>query len=420
MYVEFDDERGEVRAGGARTAFASAGRAGELRLGGRSGPIVRPVSFGERGRAGAAALTATDPEEALCAALRRAALAPGSGVDPELIDVVLLALAGGDEEGAPPFAEAALLVLRSTGGELASLLSAPAIEVDRLATALSAGGDDGWTRVAFAPVADELAAVRSHLAGALLARAAPVEGTFLRPADRQTARRARAIAGDGANAARGDVATRRDELVAPGDRPVAPRGGPGGARARDHVTGRHDVAVENDVVGAGGGHDLVARDAGGGGHEVAARGRRGLAGGSDATGAAGGHDLGAAGGHDLGAAGGHDLGAAGGHDLVGGRDELVAPGARDVAAGRDDVVAGGRHDSEPLVAPAATTARIEAGASWPAATAAAGMPRLGRRLEPAPAATLVPRARGDAIELDVAEALARALHDEADLRGVDR
>src|SRR5262245_13949456 len=165
MYVEFDEERGEVRAGGARTVFASACRAGELRLGGASGPVVRPLSFGERGRVGAAALTAADPEEALCAGLRRTALEHGSGVDQGLLDVVLLALAGGDEEGAPPFAETALLVLRSTGGELASLLSAPALEVDRLAVALSAGGDDGWTRVAFAPSADGLAAVRSRLAG---------------------------------------------------------------------------------------------------------------------------------------------------------------------------------------------------------------------------------------------------------------
>ncbi|HSD76934.1 MAG TPA: hypothetical protein VLA98_06000, partial [Solirubrobacteraceae bacterium] len=160
MLVEFDDVRGEVRAGGASATCAPRGRGGDVLLGGPDGPLVGPVTFGERSAAAAAALAAADPRPALCAALRaratRRAGTRSGAVAEALLDCVVLALAGSDDDRAPAFADAALDVLRATGGELGSLLDAPAREVDRLWIAIAGeragdlsavAGDDGWTRV---------------------------------------------------------------------------------------------------------------------------------------------------------------------------------------------------------------------------------------------------------------------------------
>ena len=72
----------------------------------------------------------------------------------ELLDCVVLALAGSDDERAPSFADSALGLLRATGGELSSLLDAPAREVDRLSIALLGDPEreeqGGWTRLVLA------------------------------------------------------------------------------------------------------------------------------------------------------------------------------------------------------------------------------------------------------------------------------
>jgi hypothetical protein len=180
-HVEFDQLRGEVRAGAAAAAYAPIGRSGELRLGGEAGPRLRPVTFGERSAAAADALAAPRQHASLCGALRlRATVEVGAGatLPGELFDCVVLALAGADDERAPSFADTALSVLRATGGELTSLLDAPAHEVDRLSIALV--GDDVDDEDAVwpepAPEAPALAAVRDRLAEALLVRAAAPAG----------------------------------------------------------------------------------------------------------------------------------------------------------------------------------------------------------------------------------------------------
>jgi hypothetical protein len=180
-HVAFDQLCGEVRAGGAAATYAPIGRSGELRLGGEAGPRLRPVTFGERSAAAADALAAPRPRASLCGALRlRATVEVGAGatLPGKLFDCVVLALAGADDERAPSFADTALSVLRATGGELTSLLDAPAREVDRLSIALVGDdvddGDDVWLEPARDPLA--LAAVRDGLADALLMRAAAPAG----------------------------------------------------------------------------------------------------------------------------------------------------------------------------------------------------------------------------------------------------
>jgi hypothetical protein len=181
MHVQFDQLRGEVSAGGVAVPCSPTGHRGAVRVGGAFGPLVAPVTFGERTVVAADALAAPQRRASLCGGLRlRATIEAGAGPAPpaELLDCVVLALAGADDERAPSFADTALSVLRATGGELSSLLDAPAREVDRLSIALV--GDDVDDEDAVwpepAPEAPALAAVRDRLAEALLVRAAAPAG----------------------------------------------------------------------------------------------------------------------------------------------------------------------------------------------------------------------------------------------------
>jgi len=177
MHVEFDQLRGEVRAGGVAVPCSPTGHRGALRVGGAFGPLVAPVTFGERTVVAADALAAPQRRASLCGGLRlRATIEVGAGPAPpvELLDCVVLALAGADDERAPSFADTALSVLRATGGELSSLLDAPAREVDRLAVALLCEPEE--LRTGLGDDALSLGAVRDRLADALLFRAAAAAG----------------------------------------------------------------------------------------------------------------------------------------------------------------------------------------------------------------------------------------------------
>jgi hypothetical protein len=177
MHVEFDQLRGEVSAGGVAVSCSPTGHRGALRVGGAFGPLVVPVTFGERTVVAADALAAPQRRASLCGGLRlHATIEVGAGPAPpmELLDCVVLALAGADDERAPSFADTALSVLRATGGELSSLLDAPAREVDRLAVALLCEPEE--LRTGLGDDALSLEAVRDRLADALLFRAAAAAG----------------------------------------------------------------------------------------------------------------------------------------------------------------------------------------------------------------------------------------------------
>src|SRR5829696_2504206 len=272
MHVEFDELGGVVRAGGASAPWAPRGPGGELRVGPGEGVRVRAVTFGERSAAAADALHAATPRRALWSGLRARGVVGGDvgSVDEALLDCVVLALAGSDEDAAPPFADAALDVLRATGGELASLLDAPAREVDRLWIALAGGtagpgeggspadDPDGWTRMVLAPGGSgsqgpgagagaggapeasgagsgSPADIRELLAGALLGRAsAPAAGVSaqaLRAAVPAASEAGRGFAAPDPGTGPGAPAT---GAGAPAPGPGLPGAGPGQARTRIH------------------------------------------------------------------------------------------------------------------------------------------------------------------------------------------
>lgn len=143
-----------------------------LRLHGPDGPVLRALSFGQRRFAVRAAEGCPDPADALARSVGYLAL----GRDPAdaAVEALALFLAGASEDGGGPgLTEAALAVLRVTGWTATELDAADAAAVDDLARGLipaAPGADDGWTRLQLAPATvDE---TRAELAADLLSRAA--------------------------------------------------------------------------------------------------------------------------------------------------------------------------------------------------------------------------------------------------------
>ena len=176
--VVIDYVRGEALLGGTAVAIADAGARGQLQVGGPEGPVIRPLTFGERTRTVARAVASSRPRENVCVGvLLMATVRPGV-VDPTVQGILALALAGAGQ-AAPPFAEAALMVARSTGWEHAKLEDAEAAGIDRLAIHLGGRqGEPQWNRLLLAKEpAGELERLRAELADDLLKRANPLAGT---------------------------------------------------------------------------------------------------------------------------------------------------------------------------------------------------------------------------------------------------
>jgi hypothetical protein len=179
--VRLDALRGEILLGRTGVPVSEEGPEGALRVGGPAGPLLRPLTFGERGRVAAQAAASARPRDNLCAAvLRLATLAAGSG-DRLVHEIVALFLAGAALQDAPLFSEAALLVVRASGWDPQQLAAAQAVEVDRLAVHLHGRGHaPGWTRIQLAgSPAQELGQIRDELTGNLLARAEVGPGTLV-------------------------------------------------------------------------------------------------------------------------------------------------------------------------------------------------------------------------------------------------
>lgn len=173
--IAIDLVRGEARIGEVVLVVAEAGSRGELRVGGPEGPVLRPLAFGERTRIVTRALAASNPRESVCAGILRAATVSPGVFDSRALEVMALILAGAACPEAPAFADALLLVARGAGWAPEQLAEAEAAEVDRLAIHL--GGRphphrSSWNRLVFlsAPE-DSLEAARAELADDLLARA---------------------------------------------------------------------------------------------------------------------------------------------------------------------------------------------------------------------------------------------------------
>jgi hypothetical protein len=171
-----DAARGEARIGHRVIAVAAAGPRGELRIDeGGSGTVLRPLSFGERGRILARTLCTAEPLEETCAGILAGSLVRVGGGESAIIEILALLLAGAGE-AALPFAATMSVVARATGWDYAQLAEAEAMEVDRLAMQLAeAKAESDWNRLILAAQpAVELMAIRAVLAGNLLARAEAV------------------------------------------------------------------------------------------------------------------------------------------------------------------------------------------------------------------------------------------------------
>ncbi len=177
MLVVF--EPGFAQIGAVRVALERAGTAGELRVGGAGGPVLRPLSFGERTRIVAGLAGSPQAVDRLGAAIAAAALVEPGPADALLLEILALAMAGADGPDTPHFSAAALTVARTLGSDLRQLYALEAAEVDRLARYLAgplapAATDDGWQQVIFlAASPTSLEAIQRQLVLQLLARGTP-------------------------------------------------------------------------------------------------------------------------------------------------------------------------------------------------------------------------------------------------------
>ena len=127
--------RGELIIGALTVPMIPDGAAGEWRVGGASGAVLRPLRFGERTRLSSLAAISTTPQASLAAAIARAATVADGAVDDTVREVAALLLSGARHAGGA-FGEVLLRVGRAGGWGLDQIVDAPADEVDRLARSL--------------------------------------------------------------------------------------------------------------------------------------------------------------------------------------------------------------------------------------------------------------------------------------------
>lgn len=174
--VVIDTVRGLAFIGDVSIPVREAGRRGEIQVGGSGGPILRPLTFGERSRLVTRAAASPAALDIVCAGVLQAATMQPGHADRFVQEILALTLAGADQE-APGFAETVLLVAQAARWELSQLYEAEATEVDRLAIALVGfPSDSGWTRIVFAQNEETLESIRRELGERLLQRGDPVAG----------------------------------------------------------------------------------------------------------------------------------------------------------------------------------------------------------------------------------------------------
>ncbi|MBL0174645.1 MAG: hypothetical protein IPP94_05155 [Ignavibacteria bacterium] len=176
--VVIDPSRGEMSIGDIVVPVGFSGSTGDVQVFPPAGPVLRPLSFGERYRVVERAAFAPDAagsllrsivERATVVASRREL---GDG-ERRVCEALALHLAGADSD-APCFADSMLLLAGTCGWSYDEIEHVEAARVDRLARRIQpAAGEtgDGWNRVVFAPrEATDVETIARALAMRLLER----------------------------------------------------------------------------------------------------------------------------------------------------------------------------------------------------------------------------------------------------------
>lgn len=174
--VVIDIAGGRAYAGGTAVAIAAADAVwpGALRF--EDGLVIRPLTFGERLHIVRRSATTGSPTESLIQAVLAAATVEATSIEPDITmqtvqEILALTLAGADQEG-PPFVDAMLALARGAHWTPDQIDRGEAAALDLVAQRLTPGpADDGWMRIAFEQPAElSIAAVRRQLALNLLKR----------------------------------------------------------------------------------------------------------------------------------------------------------------------------------------------------------------------------------------------------------
>jgi hypothetical protein len=169
--VILNPAEGWAQLGTQRVSICLVGHDGSLQVNGESGACLTPVSFIERTRLAGYARVSKKPADAIAKLVTEASIQRSGDTDPSVVAILALVLAGANEEGLPSFTESALIVSQYCGWTLEQLAQSNAVEIDRLASQLLSGTDDGWIRLKFdAAEETDLEKIRVGLANNLLLR----------------------------------------------------------------------------------------------------------------------------------------------------------------------------------------------------------------------------------------------------------
>jgi|GEM_PF-3899285 len=176
VQVAIDIVGGQAYAGDAAVAIAAADAVwpGALRF--EDGLVIRPLTFGERLRMVRHAATTGSPADTLAQAVLAAATVEAALTEPDATtrtvqEILALTLAGADQEG-PPFVDTMLALARGAHWTPDQIDRGEAAALDLIAQRLTPDpADDGWMRIAFeAPAELSTTALRRQLALNLLKR----------------------------------------------------------------------------------------------------------------------------------------------------------------------------------------------------------------------------------------------------------
>ena len=178
--VEFDIANSQMHIGSLSVLFEPADNVypGALRVGEPADEaLIRPLTFGERYEIASRAMKTADPVEAFCQWVLHASMIESKSTETKkansVFEVVALVLAGGSEP-ASPYVHS-LVLLGETGWDVDQIDKASCLTIDRVLQALEpAKTEDSWVRLDFQSTAsDSIDGLRRRMAENLLSRAAP-------------------------------------------------------------------------------------------------------------------------------------------------------------------------------------------------------------------------------------------------------